>query len=80
MFTTLLTTVPTVAVTATVPLVWLPATSVTRPAETVARLELLVAHVAVLVRSNGPLHVVAVANSGTLGLLAVNAWGFVGVT
>jgi hypothetical protein len=52
MFTTLLVTVPAEAVMATVPVVWLPATSVTKPADTVAKLVLLDVHVATSVSGN----------------------------
>jgi hypothetical protein len=52
MFTRLLTMLPDEAVMVTVPVVWFPATSVTMPAETVARLVLLDVHVATLVMSN----------------------------
>jgi hypothetical protein len=80
MLTKLLVTLPAEAVMVTVPVVWLPATSVTTPADTVAKAVLLDTHVATAVISNGPLHVVACASSETLGLLPVNAGGFPGVT
>ena len=67
----MLTTLPMVAVTVTVPGVVLPDTIVTVPAETVARLVLLEAHVATLVTSAVPLQVVACAVIGRVGWLAV---------
>lgn len=80
MLTKLLTTLPEEAVMVTFPVVWFPATSVTKPADTVAKFMLLDTHVATLVISNGPLQVVAVAVSWTLGLLPFNPAGLEGVT
>ena len=63
---------PIEAVTFTVPVVVLPDTNVTRPADTVARLVLLEVQVATEVTSNGPLQVCAVAVMGPkLGSLVV---------
>src|SRR5215469_9845090 len=67
----LLTTLPTVAVMVTVPLVVLPDTMVTVPADTVARFVLLEAHVATAVTSVGPLQVFACAEIETVGWLVV---------
>lgn len=50
--TALLVTFPAEAVMITVPVVWLPATSVTKPADTVAKLELLDNQVATSVSGN----------------------------
>jgi hypothetical protein len=62
----LLVTLPIEAVTVIVPPVVRPATPETRPADTVARDELLEFHVATEVTSGDPLQVVAVAISCTV--------------
>lgn len=62
---------PTEAVIATVPLVVMPDTIVTVPADTVARLVLLEVQVATLVTSTVPLQVVASASIDTEGWLLV---------
>jgi hypothetical protein len=80
MFTALLTTLPAEAVMVTVPLVVRPATSVTVPADTVAKLVLLEVQVAISLKGNEPLQVTASADSVSLGLFAVRAGALVGVT
>ena len=67
----MLTTLPMVAVMMTLPGVVLPATMVTVPADTVARLGLLEAQVATVVTSAEPLQVVASAVIERVGLLVV---------
>ena len=67
----LLTTLPTEAVIVTVPGVVLPATIVTTPADTVARLVLLDCHVATSVTSFEPLQVAASALIANVGLFVV---------
>jgi hypothetical protein len=64
-----LTTFPIVAVMVTLPPVVMPGTSVTVPADTVARLVLLEVQFATSVTGKGPLHVVAVAVMEIVGLL-----------
>jgi hypothetical protein len=70
---------PTAAVMLTLPLVVLPVTIVTVPAETVARLVLLEVQVATGVTSTMPLHVVACAvKGGSLGAFVVKGGPLVG--
>lgn len=71
MVTALLTTLPIVAVMVTLPPVVRPATSVTTPAATVARLVLLEVQVATSVTGKEPLHVRASADKVSVVLLAV---------
>jgi hypothetical protein len=71
MVTALLTMLPIVAVMVTVPPVVIPDTSVTAPADTVARLVLLEVQVATLVTGTEPLHVDASAVRLRVGRLAV---------
>ena len=82
MVTALLTTLPIVAVMLTLPPlpVVSPATSVTTPADTVARLVLLDVQVATEVTGDGPLHVWASAVNVSVVLLAVNGGALVGDT
>jgi hypothetical protein len=69
---------PIAAVMLTVPLVVLPVTIVTVPAETVAKLVLLEVQVATVVTSVVPLHVVACAVKLSLGAFAVKGGPLVG--
>jgi hypothetical protein len=71
MATALLTTLPTVAVIVTVPPVVMLDTSVTKPADTVAKLVLLEVQVATPVTSVEPLHVEASAFNWRVRLLAL---------
>lgn len=80
MVTALLTTLPIVAVMVTLPPVVRPATSVTTPAATVARLVLLEVQVATSVTGKEPLHVRASADKVSVVLLAVKGGALVGVT
>lgn len=75
----LLTILPTVAVMITLPPVVMPETSVTTPADTVARLVLLEVQVATSVTSSEPLHVSAVAVRSSCVLLLVKAAALVGI-
>jgi hypothetical protein len=68
---TLLTILPMVAVTVTVPPAVMPGTIETMPADTVARFVLLDVQVATSVTGNDPVHVVACAAMETLGSLVV---------
>ena len=80
-FTVLLTMLPTVAVTATVPVVVTPVTSVSTPPVIVAKVEGTAFHVATVVTSAEPLHVVASAEKMSLVLLftKLRAGALVGV-
>jgi hypothetical protein len=69
---------PTAAVMLTLPLVVLPVTIVTVPAETVARLVLLDVQVATGVTSTVPLHVVACAVKVSVGAFVVKGGPLVG--
>jgi hypothetical protein len=69
---------PIAAVMLTVPLVVLPVTIVTVPAETVAKLVLLEVQVATVVTSVVPLHVVACAVKLSLGAFVVKGGPLVG--
>jgi hypothetical protein len=71
-------TLPTAAVMLTLPLVVLPVTIVTVPAETVAKLVLLDVQVATGVTSTMPLHVVACAVKVSVGAFVVKGGPLVG--
>jgi hypothetical protein len=78
MTTGVLMMLPTAAVMLTEPLVVLPVTIVTVPAETVAKLVLLEVQVATAVTSVLPLHVVACAVKLSVGAFAVKGGPLVG--
>jgi hypothetical protein len=79
MVSALLVTLPIAAVMVTVPGVVMPETSVTVPADTVARLVLLEVQVATSVTSKDPVHVIAVAVKVSTVLLLVKAEALVGI-